>query len=152
MSSRKPLLWSRYIPAVYGFRDGELLDFFVCVLPERDIKSWLERVLSTEAEQRAAEASKIAQIDPQGAEQRFREAFELDASLPKAKIGLAALLLAQGRLDECRELLEDLSSEGSLSRQQKGSRPLWSFTAKHEREEASMSAGRQSKRIGTNRI
>ena len=56
------------IPAVYGFRDGELLDFFVGVLPEHQIKFWLERLLPTEAEQRAADASKIAQIDPQGAE------------------------------------------------------------------------------------
>jgi putative thioredoxin len=102
------------IPAVYGFRDGELLDFFVGLLREHEIKSWLERLLPAEADERAAEASKIAQIDPQGAEQRFREALELDASLPKAKTGLAALLLAQGRLDECRELMEELEQRGFL--------------------------------------
>ncbi len=102
------------IPAVYGFRDGELLDSFVGVLPVDQIKSWLERLMPTEAEQRAAEASRIAQIDPQGAEQKYREALELDANLPKARIGLAALLLTQGRLDECGEVIEELERRGIL--------------------------------------
>jgi len=102
------------IPAVYAFRDGELLDSFVGLLPEHQIKLWLERLLPTEAEQRAAEASKIAQIDPQGAERKYREALKLDADSAKAKIGLAALLLPQERLDECRELMEELEGRGFL--------------------------------------
>jgi len=102
------------IPAVYGFRDGELLDFFVGVLPEDQIKLWLERLLPTEAEQHAAEASKIAQIDPEGAEQKYRQALELDGNLAKAKIGLAELLLTRGRLDECGDLIEDLERRGFL--------------------------------------
>ncbi len=102
------------IPAVYGFRDGELLDSFVGVLPEDQIKSWLERLMPTEAEQRAAEANKIAQIDPQAAEQNYREALELDADLAKARIGLAALLLTQRRLDECGEVIEELERRGFL--------------------------------------
>lgn len=102
------------IPAVYGFRDGELIDSFVGVLPEDQIKSWLERLMPTKAEQHAADASRIAQVDPQGAEQKYREAFELDANLAKARIGLAALLLTQGRLDECGELIEQLERRGFL--------------------------------------
>jgi putative thioredoxin len=102
------------IPAVYGFRDGKLVDLFVGLLPEHQVKLWLERLLPTEADQRAAEAGKIAQIDPQGAERKYREALDLDADLAKAKTGLAALLLSQGRLDECRELLEELERRGFL--------------------------------------
>jgi len=102
------------IPAVYGFRDGELLDSFVGLLPENQLKPWFERLLPTEAERRVAEANKIAQIDSHGAEQKYREALELDADLAKAKIGLAALLLTQGRLDECRELMEELERRGFL--------------------------------------
>ena len=59
------------IPAVYGFRDGEVRDYFIGVLPEHQLKLWLERLLPTAAEQRAAEAAKIAQIDPQTAERRI---------------------------------------------------------------------------------
>ena len=58
------------IPAVYGFRGGELLDSFTGLLPEDQIKAWLERLLPSEPEQRATEASKIAQIDPQGERRR----------------------------------------------------------------------------------
>jgi putative thioredoxin len=102
------------IPAVYGFRDGEVRDYFVGLLPEDQIKSWLERLLPTAAEQLAAEASKIAQADPQRAEQEYRRALELDANLTEAKIGLAALLLPQERLDECRQLIEELERRGFL--------------------------------------
>jgi putative thioredoxin len=102
------------IPAVYGFRDGELLDFFVGVLPERQIKSWLEQLLPTAAEQRVAEASEIVQTNPDGAERMYREALELDSKLRKATIGLAAMLLPQGRLDACRELIEELEQQGFL--------------------------------------
>lgn len=102
------------IPAVYGFRDGKLFDLFAGLLPEQQVELWLERLLPTEADQRAAEAGKIVQIDPQGAERKYREALELDADLAKAKIGLAALLLSQGRLDECRELMDELERRGFL--------------------------------------
>ena len=37
--------------------------------------------------------------------------------------------------------LKSLSGEASLSRQQRGLRPIWRFTAEHEKQEASMSAG-----------
>jgi len=102
------------IPAVYGFRDGELFDSFVGLLPEHQIKLWLERLLPTEAEQRVAEADRIAQTDPQGAEQKYREALELDTNLVKAKIALAALLLPKGRLEECSALMEELERRGFL--------------------------------------
>lgn len=102
------------IPAVYGFRDGKLVDFFVGLLPKDQIEAWFEELMPTEAEQVASEASKIAQIGPEFAEQKYREALELDANLAKAKIGLAELLLIQGRLDECGELIEDLERRGFL--------------------------------------
>jgi len=102
------------IPVVCGFRDGELVDFFVGLLPEHQIESWLQRLLPTEADQLAAEASRIAQTDPQGAERKYRQALELDADLAKAKIGLAALFLSQERLDECRDLMEELERRDLL--------------------------------------
>jgi putative thioredoxin len=102
------------IPAVYGFRDGEIRDYFLGVLPEHQLKLWLERLLPTEAERLAAEATKLAQIDPPTAERKYREALQLDPNLGRAKIELAALLLPQGRLDECGELLDELEPRGFL--------------------------------------
>jgi putative thioredoxin len=99
---------------VYGFRDGELVDSFVGLLPEDEIKAWLERLMPSEAEEHVAEASQIAQNDPEYAEQKYREALTLEANFARAKIGLAELLLTQGRLDECGELIEDLERRGFL--------------------------------------
>jgi len=102
------------IPAVYGFRDGELRDFIVGAWPERQLQAWIERLLPTEAEQRVAEADRIVQVDPQEAEPLYRQALELDPTLAKAKIGLAAVLLSQGRFAECQELTEELERRGFL--------------------------------------
>jgi len=60
------LLRIQSIPAVFGFRDGELIDLFVGVRLENQIKLWLQRLVPSEAD----EAGKIAQIDPQGAERQ----------------------------------------------------------------------------------
>ena len=68
-------------------------DSFVGLLPEHQIKLWFERLLPTEAERRVTEANKVAQIDSQVAEHKYREVLELDPDLAKTKIGLAVLLL-----------------------------------------------------------
>ncbi len=102
------------IPAVYGFREGEVYDYFMGVQPEHQLRLWLERLLPTVAEQHVAEAGKLAQTDPLTAEQEYRAALQLDPDLATAKIELAALLLPQGRFDECRELLEELERRGFL--------------------------------------
>jgi putative thioredoxin len=102
------------IPAVYGFREGELLDAFVGVLPEGQLRVWLDRLVPTEAELRVAEARKLEASDATAAEAAFREAVALDANLATAKIGLAGLLLRAGRNDESRELIEQLQRRGHL--------------------------------------
>jgi putative thioredoxin len=100
------------IPAIYGFRDGELLDSFVGLLPEQEIKAWIERLLPTEADRRLAEADRIAATDPEGAERKYREALDLDANLTKAKIALAEVLFSLERFAECRELATELEQTG----------------------------------------
>ncbi|MDH3719344.1 MAG: thioredoxin domain-containing protein, partial [Planctomycetota bacterium] len=102
------------IPAVYGFRDGELLDAFVGVLPEEQLRVWLDRLLPTEAERRVAEARKLETDDATAAEAAYRAAITLDANLANAKIGLAGLLLRAGRDEESRELIEQLQRRGHL--------------------------------------
>jgi len=102
------------IPAVYGFRDGQVYDYFIGVQPEHQLRAWLERLLPTEAEQLCAEAAKLSELDSKSAEQRYREALQLDPSLATAKIDLAALFLRQDRFDECGELLEELGQRGFL--------------------------------------
>jgi putative thioredoxin len=102
------------IPAVFAFRDGQLVDFFVGVLPEEQLRAWVDRLLPTPAETAVAEARGLEASDTSAAEARYREAIGLDANLATARIGLAGLLLAQGRADESRELVEQLERRGFL--------------------------------------
>ena len=46
----------RSIPAVFGVRRGTVADAFVGVQPESAIRSWIDRLMPTEAESLAAEA------------------------------------------------------------------------------------------------
>ncbi len=84
------------------------------VLPEEQLRMWLDRLLPTEAERRVAEAEKLAAADAAAAEAAYRQALALDANLATAKIGLAGLLLRVGRADESRQLIEQLERRGHL--------------------------------------
>jgi putative thioredoxin len=102
------------IPAVYAMRDGQLLDFFVGLLPEGQLRAWIDRLLPSEAETLVSQARLLEASDPKQAEATFLEASRLDANLASAKIGLAALLLAQGRADEVRAIVDELEQRGFL--------------------------------------
>jgi putative thioredoxin len=102
------------IPAVYALRDGRLVDFFVGLLPENQIRAWIDRLLPSEAERLVAEGRSLEAADAAGGEARYREAARLDANLAAAKIALANLLVAQQRIDEARALLDELETRGYL--------------------------------------
>jgi putative thioredoxin len=102
------------IPAVYAMRDGQLLDFFVGLKSEEQLRGWIDRLLPSPAEQLVIEARSLAASDPKAAEAKYLEASQLDANLAAAKIGLAELLLQQGRADEARAILDELERRGFL--------------------------------------
>ena len=102
------------IPAVYALRDGQLVDYFVGLLPEQQIREWIDRWLPTPAERLVAEARQLATSDAKAAEGKYGEAARLDPNLAAARIGLAELVLRQGRVDECRVILDALEQRGFL--------------------------------------
>lgn len=102
------------IPAVYGLRDGQLVDFFVGLLPEQQIRSWLERLLPSPAEELVAAGKALVISDPQGAEAKLREAAALDPNLAAARHALAELLLDQKRTADAAAVLEELEKRGYL--------------------------------------
>ena len=102
------------IPAVYGVRDGEPVDFFVGLLSEEQIRAWLDRVLPSPAELLAAEGVKLEADDPAAALEKFAQAATLDPELPQAQIGRARLLLAGGDLDSAKRILDTLEARGYL--------------------------------------
>ncbi len=102
------------IPAVFGLRDGKLVDQFVGLLPEPQIRAWLKRLLPGPAETLASEARALEEADPGTAEAKYREAIELMPSAASARVGLARTLLAQNRLDEARRAIGELAAAGVL--------------------------------------
>lgn len=102
------------IPAVYGIRDGQILDFFVGLLREDQIRAWLERLIPSGAELLVASAQKITESDPAKAEAMLREAHEQSPNLASAQIALADLLYRQARADESRAILTELEQRGFL--------------------------------------
>jgi len=116
-TDRNPLTPQRYrvqgIPAVKAFVDGRLVDEFTGALPEGEVRRWLRRFLPSEADRLWAEGRREeseGRLDR--AETLFRQALEQDARHPGARIGLARAALRQGRVQEARDLLEDLDPQG----------------------------------------
>src|SRR3954465_642640 len=90
----------RSIPAVFGIKDGRVVDSFLGALPESAIRAWLERLMPTPAEQKVADARRLSATAPHVAESLYREALELAPNDPSARVGLAQVMLARGSIDE----------------------------------------------------
>jgi len=102
------------IPAVYAMRDGNLVDFFVGLQPEEQLRIWIDRLLPTPGERLVAEARKLETSNPDEAAARYLKALQADPNLASAKIALAHLYLTTGKIDEAKTLIEELERRGYL--------------------------------------
>lgn len=102
------------IPSVIAFRDGHPALQFVGLLPEPQLRQFLDRVGPSPAEKLAKEAAEVEQTDPTRAEQLYRDALANDRNDDASALGLARILLAGGRTDEARGLLENVGTGGEL--------------------------------------
>ena len=101
----------RSIPAVFGVREGKAVDGFVGVQSESMIRAWIDRLLPTPAETLALEANAIEQTEPATAEAKYKAALTLDPAFDRARIGLARVALAQGRLDDAGARINELEQQ-----------------------------------------
>jgi putative thioredoxin len=99
------------IPAVFGFVGGEAIDGFQGLLPEDQLRKWIDRLLSASE---LREAKRLEDTDPSAAEAKYRELAEQSPNDATAQIGLARVLLAQERFDEARALIAALAQRGDL--------------------------------------
>jgi putative thioredoxin len=86
------------IPAVKAFRGGEMVDEFTGALPPAQIDAFLDRIVPSEAEERARDAVES------GDEPSLREALTEDPGNVEATAALARLLLARGEDTEAETL------------------------------------------------
>jgi putative thioredoxin len=104
----------RSIPAVFGVRDGQVLDAFAGVQPENTIRQWIDRLLPNPAETLTMQAQALEATDPQAAEAKYAEALAIIPDHPEAQLGLARLALAAGRVEEAAGVIAALERRGFL--------------------------------------
>ena len=94
------------IPAVKGFRDGKMVAEFLGAVPETQVRTFLTRLLPSEADRLAREG---AEMEASGyaatAEDRYRDALAQDSNRAKAIVGLARVLAGRDAIDEAMSLL-----------------------------------------------
>jgi putative thioredoxin len=103
------------IPSVKAFRDGKLVLEFTGVLPEPQLREFIDRICPNEAERVARRAANLEASNPTEAEAHYRGALSLDHNQQQALVGLARLLLARGAEDEAVALLERVTPVGELA-------------------------------------
>jgi putative thioredoxin len=100
------------IPAVKAFRDGQLVLEFEGLLPEAQLRQFLDQVRPSEADRLARQAGPLEQTDLAAAEALYRRAIAAEPNHEAALVGLARLLIAGGRDEEAGEFLERLGPGG----------------------------------------
>ena len=88
------------IPAVYGLRDGQIVDSFTGAQPEAAIREFVERLLPAEQDHI------IDALLAQGDEASLSEILQAVPDHPDAVPALAEIFIAEGRNDEAVQLLE----------------------------------------------
>ena len=95
------------IPMVLGFRDGKIVAEFVGALPKTAVRSFLARVLPSEADRLAEDGDRLRESRKAAeAEASFRRALELDTRCDRALLGLAGTLADREEDIEALALLD----------------------------------------------
>lgn len=102
------------IPAVYALRNGQVVDSFVGLLTEPQLKQWIESLLPTEADLLVQQAEACEGTDPATAATLFQKALEVEDDLVAASIGLIRVQIALDQLDEATKGLAKLNERGYL--------------------------------------
>ncbi len=118
-SDENPEIAARYavrgIPAVKAMVDGEIVDEFTGALPESAVRSWLDKIIPSPAEElRRAAQRQAAAGDLDGALQKLAEASALEPNNEWVRLGTAEILFAKGDADEAQRLLDSLKDPDIL--------------------------------------
>jgi putative thioredoxin len=136
-----PQTASRYgiqgIPAVKGFRNGQVVSEFVGAVPEPQIRRFVDQLVPSAADTMAAEAKRLeAAGNLAQAETAYRHALRSDATHPAALLGLGRVLFQRDLFDEALATLQRVPL-GKLERQEAEG---WIAKASF-RQEAALSGG-----------
>lgn len=102
------------IPFVVAVRDGQPVEQLRGLLPEGELRQWLQRVLPSPVDDLLKRGESLEEQDPAEAESCYRQALEHDPGNDAIRIRLARALVAQNRDEKAREIVEDLQRRGFL--------------------------------------
>lgn len=99
------------IPFVVAFVNGQPVDQFMGLLPEPQIREWLDALMPSPAQVLVQDGLALEETDPRGAESKYREALQLEPNADMIRTRIARVLLLQNRFDECRSVLDELKKK-----------------------------------------
>jgi putative thioredoxin len=102
------------IPLVVAMQNGQPVDQFMGVVPEDELREWLNGLLPSRSEELLQKAEQLEATDPSAAESAYREALQLVPDDDRAKVALARVILAQQRDDEAAKIIAELEERGFL--------------------------------------
>ncbi len=106
------------IPAVYAFKDGRPVDGFVGALPESQVKQFVQKLGGPSGPSPVEQAMEMAKEAVQGSDHGtaaalYSQVLQHDPENIEAVAGLARTMIAQGELDEAKELLDEVPKEAA---------------------------------------
>jgi putative thioredoxin len=102
------------VPTVQAFRDGKAVDVFVGLLPEGQLREFLDRICPSEADKLVREAKNLETKSPEGAERLYRQALVKEPDHGGAMAGLAHILIGRNRDEEAEKLLGKIRVGGDV--------------------------------------
>ncbi|MCU7936745.1 MAG: thioredoxin [Candidatus Thiodiazotropha sp. (ex Dulcina madagascariensis)] len=102
----------RSIPSVKLFHQGQVVDEFMGVLPEPEIRRFLDKHIPRESDVLLAKADALLlQGDTEGAGALLKQASDTDPENPRVRLSYARYMATLGKLDEAEKLLKALPDE-----------------------------------------
>jgi putative thioredoxin len=102
------------IPDVKVISERRLLTEFQGLLPEEQLRQLLDQLVGPMADPEVVNAMAAEESSPARAEQLYREKVAAEPDQLDARVGLARVLLLQGKLDEIASILEPVGASGDL--------------------------------------
>src|SRR5262249_26783905 len=88
---------------------------FVGLLPEPELRAFIDRICPSEADRLVREAATVENGRPAEAEDLYRRALAREPRHEAATLGLVRVLLARGRAEEAEKLLADAGFTGDAA-------------------------------------
>lgn len=102
------------VPFVAAVNQGQLVDQFQGLLPEDQLREWLNALLPSPAQALFQQGQELEAEDPAAAEKCFQQCLELEPGNDVVRIHLARVLLQLDREDECQAIINKLEERGYL--------------------------------------